>query len=300
MGSVGQEHEGAKVPASTLNARLALQLDSIADFLRQAEHLWLLTEMPGNIGDHLIWAGTERLLNLAGLDCRRISVSHLKRTSHEKRSGDLLIPGSGAFVSRFHEWLPALVIAASKVFDRVIVFPSQYDPNVPIVREALSISNVFPFAREGDSYGKIRQFGRAVLAHDPALWAMDFSSPTRDFSDMRAGGALVALRTDSGSILHQQGLRPAAHNNDISCTSSSLEEFLERIRQVETVVTDRLHVLVAGVMLGKRVQFVDPYDRKISLYVEYNFRDEFSDQVQQQSEDWLVRAGYAEAVGVAS
>lgn len=72
--------------------------------------------------------------------------------------------------------------------------------------------------------------------------------------------------------------------------------FLERIRGVDLVVTDRLHVVVAAAMLGKTVRFVDPADSKISRYVGFTFGDEFDDRLGQRDEQWLAAQGYVEAV----
>jgi len=46
----------------TFSQRLTNYADGIGDYLRTMQHVFLLSDMPGNIGDHLIWAGTQRLL----------------------------------------------------------------------------------------------------------------------------------------------------------------------------------------------------------------------------------------------
>lgn len=127
---------------------------------------------------------------------------------------------------------------------------------------------------------------------------MDFSPIEKIHSASHLGNVLLALRTDSGSLLSRFDLQPAKHNNDISLTCENLDDFLSTIRLVQTVVTDRLHVVVAGLMLGKQVHFVDPYDKKISRNVKYNFRDEFSGQLKQQTEGWLADNGYVTPLGV--
>jgi exopolysaccharide biosynthesis predicted pyruvyltransferase EpsI len=265
--------------------------ESIAHFLHPTSPIYLLTEMQGNVGDQLIWAGTERMLCMSGLTFNRLTVEQLKERNH-KTPGTLVVPGSGAFVDRWHEWLPDLIIFASPLFDRIVILPSQYDPNVPIVKKALQLENVFPFAREAHSYSKIKVFGKASLSLDPALWAIDFVPTQGDKkewgTDTAQAKEILVLRTDQGSMLAYHGLQPAIHNNDISLTCIDLVEFLNMIRQAHIVITDRLHVVVAAMMLGKRVHFVDPYDEKISRYISYNFGDYFSNQLTQQSMDWLL------------
>jgi len=89
------------------------------------------------------------------------------------------------------------------------------------------------------------------------------------------------------------GLQPGPMNSDISVTYQDLDQFLKSIREVDTVVTDRLHVVLAAVMIGKTVRYVDPWNFKISRYVDFNFRHEFDDQIQQRDYKWLTERGFA-------
>lgn len=177
-----------------------------------------------------------------------------------------------------------------------MILPSEYEPQISVVSRALAQPNVYAFAREVESFAKIKAFGRAALAPDPALWAREFMQTAQTGrNDNNLGTALVALRTDAGSLLPDQALRPAPQNDDVSLTTTSLEEFLERIGAVDTVVTDRLHVVVGAVMLGKDVRFLDPYSNKISRYIRYNFQDECAGRVKQRNQQWLVDRGFAES-----
>lgn len=273
--------------------RLQLFCHAIGDFLRRKGPLTLLSEMPGNIGDHLIWAGTEAMLRDANLDYGRITVGDLRNCSGERRQGSLVIPGSGAFTSRWHEWLPGLVMLASDVFDDVIILPSQFDTGVGIVRDCLSRPNVHAFARDMHSYDSVKLLGKASIAPDPALWTLkSLSSPGSAPAENRE--RLICLRTDAGSLLSTHGLRPAPHNKDISLTSSSLAEFLAEVRNVTEVVSDRLHVVVASLLMGKKVVYVDPYDEKISRYLQYNFGFSRGPLLSKENEAWLAEKGYAE------
>jgi hypothetical protein len=271
----------------------------VCSFIERDGPVWLLSEMRGNIGDHLIWAGTERLLDSQLVPYVRLPVSELTQDRDTWRGGTLVVPGSAAWTASWHEWLPSLVLEASIVVDRVVVLPSSFDASVPEVSEVLSQPNVYAFAREANSYGQIKSFGRAALALDPALYAMGFSAHHPALTEEPVSGStLVALRTDRDSRLEERGWRPVNdRNDDISVTSKSLAEFLERIRSVDLVVTDRLHVVVAAVMLGKSVRFVDPANRKISRYVDFSFRDEFRDQLGQRDDQWLAAQGFVEPLG---
>lgn len=282
-----------ELPTPSLDTRLRAHHAAIAHFLRMVEPTWLLCQMPGNTGDQLIWAGSERLLDIANIKFGRVSARELDQEPLPKRSGTLVVPGSGAMTLLWHEWLPALVRTASCSFDRVVILPSQYEPQVEVVDKALACTNVYSFAREAESYGQIKHFGRASLAPDPALYAFEFCAVDEPRSDGDPGMVLVALRTDEGSLLRQNGMKPAECNNDISVTMNDLSQFLDAVRGADSVVTDRLHVSVAAIMLGKTVRFVDPHNNKISRYIRYNFRREFVDRFQQRDEAWLVDRGYA-------
>ena len=276
--------------------RLHSYRNAIADFLKQERLLWLLTDMPGNIGDHLIWQGVERLLYTSGIVFNRISVQELTELAKQPSMGTLVIPGSGAFVSIFHEWLPALVISSSKKFTRIVILPSEYETSVPIVQEALSLPNVYSLAREVASYKLIKDFGRSGLALDPALYAFDFQLASNiKHKDKKSMHKLLALRTDAGSLLYDKNFQPNPKlNNDISLTTQHLDDFLQAIESVDIIITDRLHVFVASIMKGKQVHFINPYNEKISRYIRYNFHKNFADQIKQCDLNWLIEEGYVE------
>lgn len=254
--------------------------------------LRLLCDMPGNVGDRLIWAGTHDLLAAAGCGAAHpLPVAEVRATA--ARDACLVVPGSGALTAIWHEWLPALVADAAERFARVVILPSQFDPAVPVVAAALSRPNVFAFAREPVSYARIRRFGRAVLAFDPALYALRLPGPSAAApATIGARRRLVVFREDPASLLAAHGCRPEpAVNHDIGRHAADLDEFLAAIDAVDEVVTDRLHVAVGAIMSGRRVRYLDPHDRKISTYVAFVFRDEFADRVRPCTVDWLLERG---------
>lgn len=279
---------------SDIFRRLRAHKTSINQFLSMGKGVWLLSEMAGNVGDHLIWRGTERLLDGLPLKFQRISCSEINGEKTRYNNDTLVIPGSGAFTKNFHEWLPQLVLKASIQFRQVVILPSEYEPEIPVIFAALSQPNVFPFARDSYSYNQVKFMSQVSLSLDPALYAFNFEVPTRKrASDNNLGNVLLALRTDASSLLIPHGLQPAPLNSDISVTSQDLDQFLWSIREVDTVVTDRLHVTVAAVMLGKTVRYVEPSNCKISRYVEFNFRREFADLIEQRDYKWLAERGFA-------
>ena len=166
-------------PPSDFFRRLRVHKTSINQFLSLGKGVWLLSEMAGNIGDQLIWRGTERLLDGLPLEFERITCSEINGEKTQYNNDTLVIPGSEAFNKNFHEWLPQLVLKASNQFGRVVILPSEYEPDFPVVFSALSQPNVFPFARDSYSYNLVKLFSQVSLSLDPALYAIDFETATR-------------------------------------------------------------------------------------------------------------------------
>ena len=281
-------------PSLEFHKRLRDYKNGLHRFVVSCPPVWTLTDMAGNIGDHLIWDGTEKLLADLPIKSQKISALELNDDVGTRRHGTLVIPGGGAFTRNFHEWLPQLLLRLVPQFDRLVILPSEYETHIDVVSRVMSSPNVFPFARDQVSYNQIRTFGRAALSLDPALYSFPFTPVSNlSISDHNLGIVLPALRGDASSRLNRQGMHPTKSNKDISLSCRNLEEFLDAISAVDTVVTDRLHVAVAAVMLGKHVRFVDPENEKISRYAKFNFRNEFSQRIQKRDETWLIERGFA-------
>jgi len=281
-------------PMMDLSMRMTTYASAFVRHLSQIGNVHLLTGMKGNLGDHLIWTGTEQLLAAQGVDVTTLEAADL---GADARAGCLVVPGSGAFTRRFHEWLPHTVERAAAIFDEVIIAPSEFHPDVPVVHRALSLPNVVAMARDAHSYRAITRFGRADLGLDLALHHPDFDPSLKPKYD-GDGPTLVAMRTDHGSALHDHGLAVHPHaNRDIAVEADTLDHYLDVIRGAANIVTDRLHVVVAAVMTGTRVTFVDPNDRKISRYVSFTFRDQADHLVQHVSFATLLEQGFVVPAG---
>jgi exopolysaccharide biosynthesis predicted pyruvyltransferase EpsI len=280
-------------PTNFLN-RLQVFQKTLCQYLLENQPLTLLTKIPGNRGDHLIWLGTEKLLAPVSHVMSRLSWNDLCAQDTPKHAGTLIVPGSGAMTKLWHEWLPKAIAIAATKFDRVVILPSEYDSSVLQVRNVLKLPNVIAFAREAESFGAIKEFGQAGIGADPALYAFNFLPSSRNTqSDDDLGKVLLALRTDRSSVLLEHGICPAKMNDDISLSAKSLNEFLGVIHLADSIVTDRLHVAVSGIMLGKNVRYFDPFNQKITRYAEFNFQSDFENRLQLRSATWLRQNGYA-------
>lgn len=210
----------------------------------------------GNIGDELIHAGTKQLLS--GLSVREVSIADIRACDGDT----VLLGGSGGWCGPYHG-LPERLALLEERFNRVVVMPSSFDTTVEPVREALSKSRALVFARERVSYEQIRDLCNAGIAFDCAFF-FDFV-PYRQPGE----GVLLAFRTDRESAF--QTVPPG--NQDISVSCRALDAWLQTIARHETIRTDRAHVLVAGALLGKRVEYLASSYHKLPAIVDYSLRD---------------------------
>ena len=124
---------------------------------------------------------------------------------------------------------------------------------MPVVRAALERDNVVALSREATSARLIEPLGHGKLLLDCAVHAPELRRP---LSRPAGGGAtLLALRTDAESAIGADRL--PAGNHDLSAGPPSLGPWLAAIRDTGSLVTDRAHVMIAGVLLGRRVDYTD-------------------------------------------
>jgi exopolysaccharide biosynthesis predicted pyruvyltransferase EpsI/glycosyltransferase involved in cell wall biosynthesis len=213
----------------------------------------------GHRGDELIWEGTRELLG--GRIYRDIELEALCSASGHT----VLLSGGGAACRPYHEWLPRALAIAELRFERVILLPSSFDPSEDVVREALTRTAATVFAREAESYRRIRSLCDARLAHDCAFF-FDFSPYRRE-----GEGVLNAFRTDAEARA-ERGPLPEG-NDDITVSSTTLEAWLEKIAAHELVRTDRAHVMIAAAMMGKRVEYLPSSYHKLDALAHYALSD---------------------------
>jgi GT2 family glycosyltransferase/exopolysaccharide biosynthesis predicted pyruvyltransferase EpsI len=210
----------------------------------------------GNIGDHLIYAGTRRLL--AGFSYREVSILELGGvTGHTA-----LISGGGAWCRPYHD-MPQYLPIIERQFDRVVILPSSFDLSEESVRQALAASRALVFAREPVSYQQIRSLCRADIAHDCAFF-FDYSPFVRT-----GQGTLIAYRSDKESVT---GSLPDG-NDDISLSCEGLDQWLWTIARHQTVKTDRAHVMIAAALLGKRVDYKASSYHKVPSIAGYGLKN---------------------------
>lgn len=209
----------------------------------------------GNIGDHLIWEGAFNLLD--GLNYKKVY-----KNSLSKIEGDTaVITGSGGWCDAFHA-MPQFLKMAEERFQKVIVFPSSFDTSCEEVKRSLSQTKALVFARELKSYYLIRNLCNADYAYDTAFFY--------DFEPFKktGNGTLYAYRKD----IEKNNFPIPEHNNDISITCKSLEEWLSKIASYNTIYTDRAHVVIASAMLGKKIFYRSSNYHKVRGIVDFSLK----------------------------
>jgi exopolysaccharide biosynthesis predicted pyruvyltransferase EpsI len=206
----------------------------------------------GNKGDELIYAGTRQLL--ARRFYKEVSVRDLGGVSGHTA----LVAGCGGWCGPYHDMVEHLPLIETK-FERVIIMPSSFDISVPSVRSTLAATKALVFARERKSFDDICRLCDAKIAHDCAFF-FDYRPYLR-----QGEGCLVSFRTDKESA---RSVIPD-NNLDISKWCSSLDEWLWTIARHAVVQTDRAHVMIAGALLGKVVDYWTSNYHKVPAIADY-------------------------------
>jgi exopolysaccharide biosynthesis predicted pyruvyltransferase EpsI len=210
----------------------------------------------GNLGDALIAHSTYHLLNRRGL------VYEIAKVTDDVRGACVLIGGGGNLIEGRYDDLGTFMRRCGR-HNRIVVLPHTVVGNVELFQSLSGSSEVF--ARERTTYDFLVEIGlpsgRVHLAHDMAF-SLDgeLTPPARS----TAGSVLICLRRDAESAL--VGLPPSG-NLDVSSlmlhdwadpklAQMAAEIFLTIVGRYESIITDRLHVAIAGHLLRRRVTLV--------------------------------------------
>lgn len=210
---------------------------------------------PGNYGDSLIWHGTKILLSSLNISEKYVDISS------QKHNNILFIDGGGNLVDYYSD-VKKFLLKKSALYDKIIILPHTIFGEKQI--EALNnvSSDLTVFCREKVS-AKILENrlanGKAYLWHDCAFY--------NKFSSISSGsGILNTFRSDKESILQTL----PRSNIDISCNgyaTKPLNELIDILQKYEQINTDRLHIAIAAVLLGKNVRlFPNSYYKNKAVF----------------------------------
>lgn len=191
----------------------------------------------GNWGDALIRQGTLKFLADCGIDFEEITRDG--KDSFEKLEKDklVLMGGGGSWCNLWDHSIQILEELSRR--HTVIVLPSSYELQP-------RFENTTYFSR--DRFESVENVPGSIFCHDMAFYL------GRDFYPKKPGrGEGYFFRTDPESA---NRIAIPKGNRDISRKGkerSRIEGFFRRINRYEKIFTDRLHVSIAGALLGKEV-----------------------------------------------
>ena len=218
---------------------------------------------PGNAGDGFIERGADILLT-------KCNINYCTVTYPSVGASDvLLILGSGTFCRAWYHNIERVRFYVAK-YQKVCIFPATFDFTFPPVAGFLKelAPNVIAFCREEVSYNALKTLvpgpERVHLDHDVA-----FHNDVTAWTGAGVG-EINCFRTDSESA----GRMIPERNFDISDMGGDAHKtvILDVVKNFKSVHTDRLHVGVAGALLGKQVLlFENNYHKNRSVF-EYSLR----------------------------
>lgn len=229
---------------------------------------------PGNAGDALIAAAALQFFDRHGLRYRLFSGDY---------SGNVVLNGGGGFVALYPKFVRK-VLRETRASARVLVLPSTFR-GVDGFLDALD-GRFTLFARDRESHARLLRSGtraRVLLGHDMALCLSDdlfsrtvevsvLEKELEDRLDAALSGmrdVLTVVRTDGESSDRWTGgidLSKCCYLDERSSPDwifFGARLFLRAIDRFETVVTDRLHVGIGAILLGKRLILRDDRYHKI-------------------------------------
>ncbi|MDZ4090623.1 MAG: hypothetical protein U1D68_05390 [Arthrobacter sp.] len=232
--------------------------DSIAQLGEQREIFFVPS--PGNWGDALINVGTRQFLDFFDFNYNEIVRSELLvklSRSHERDILDaLIIVGGGGGWCETWSSTRSFVHEISLKVSKVLVLPTTYDLE-PIEGTR---DNVVYFAR--DLTVSSSRIAQTTFCHDMAFF-LDFDVPRESVLLPR----LVALRIDKERSTQARTFDFSVDMSLLGDAFSSVIPLFQIINRFERVVTDRLHIAIAGCLLGKDVTLLPGvYPKSQSVY----------------------------------
>ncbi|GAA3541903.1 hypothetical protein AFL01nite_25540 [Aeromicrobium flavum] len=200
---------------------------------------------PGNWGDSLINRGSREFFQHLGLTCTEHERSDLDTLDPETTAGTTAVVGGGGGWNR--NWISTVAFTerVASMYRDVVVLPSSYD--LDLLPET-GLENAVLFSR-AELSGTEKASGSPLrFCHDMAFFCELPEAPDRTLPY-----PLIALRRDKER--HHLAVDPD-RNFDISLLGTAHTDaggFFDIVGRFEELYTDRLHVAIAGAMLGKSV-----------------------------------------------
>lgn len=213
---------------------------------------------PGNYGDSLIWHGTKKLLNDLDIKERNVNISS------PKYNDILLIDGGGNFVDYYSD-IRDFLISKPDLYKEIIILPHTIfgDKQIEILNNLSSKVTIFCREKVSAEFLNVRYTkGDVYLWHDCAFYN---TLP----KGIDGHSVLNIFRSDKESIIDEK----PKDNEDLSHNGYAmkpLDDLISTLEKASEINTDRLHIAICGVLLGKQVQLYPNSYYKNKAVFEYS------------------------------
>ena len=237
---------------------------------------------PGNMGDMLIAAATFQFFKRYKLPFSRFDESEAPET---------IVYGGGGIWTKDYAAAWARFLPLFQRAKRIVILPSSFYDCEPFIRQMDGRFTVF--CREHQSYDYLLKAGtgaKVILEHDMALrlqssvltrynkhhllYRQIISNINQEYQNRSRIGYF--LRSDCERVCNLPSDLDLSSfcggdehlDEDFSCCCSAI--MLSVVDSVDAVVTDRLHVCIAGLLMGKEVYLLDNSYHKCSGVFNYS------------------------------
>lgn len=238
----------------------------------------------GNLGDALINQAAIQGFRRYGIPWRL-----LRGGSEWVREGDLLVYGGGGSLVEDYPGSYGCLHFLHRLGAQVAVLPQTVRGNAPFWRE---LPATLVFCRDPASFHYLQDFGQheVQLAHDLAPNLLLNIAPFETVLHYRQAlerlgllqqAPLRAFRVDGEATANRErsqiDLSALAypHMQSLASIESAALSLLHMVAPFRRIETDRLHVMIAGALLGLEVDFHDTHRGKLSAIHALSLRDRF-------------------------
>lgn len=205
--------------------------------------------MPGNVGDNLINAATRQLFEYFDIEYRELDLGAMRSWQSTEPVDEIVISGGGNMGTLWNLCSKRrLLVLATRL--PVTVLPQSFTND----REDLS------------GYHRIYVRERASQALDPGfILAPDLALGYADNND------LLPAEYETGVFLREDRERSVADNGISLCDPITIcwrpEDYIAFASRFASIVTDRLHFAIAGLIAGRDVTLLpNSYGKNRSIY----------------------------------
>jgi exopolysaccharide biosynthesis predicted pyruvyltransferase EpsI len=258
-------------------------------FTKHRDLKWYFLRPGGNWGDHLIYAGAERLANDIGLNWENVTLEELNEYDLDDKSC-IYLHGSGGFNSwcSGQPFLDFKVAVGKNVF-LVIQGPATVEDNLGNIKSSMSslelrirCKSIIFFAREKVSFDILKKTFKDI---DEASVALDHDTALHlKLPDLLKLARLDAVPSEKYKLYVERKDQESASDSapyigfgsvymDPAVDAKSLSEWIAIHLCAKIIVTNRLHSAIVGTIAGKKVDISKGnYHKNFSVW-EYSLKN---------------------------